>query len=750
MIQNVEGQNEMQEEKMCFFKKVAGMFKAFFSALTEVYELFTSNYKNTKLGPYVSVCVCIAIIAARTLYENLSRTAILAVLLWVLICVLASLAIYGAEQIIKFLFRHNVIFFFYWVLLFFILKNGLYSGCIKSVRTPSLILMGIFSFLIPVFVAGLVAILKNKKKSALLYSLTGVSGVLILIIAIFLGTEGFEKTKVQEYLALGEIEEISVIAAEDLEEIDGITSGPYEVKMLEYGTSDIESREVDLSTYATDSDGIEGFYRQKFLDMDLEHAMVQGLVWYPEEMTNCPILFVIHGNHTTNETSHDGYEYLGEYLASYGYMVVSVDENILNTLSGENDARAIFLLEHMEQLHEYCLDEENPLYQKGDYGKIAIAGHSRGGESVALAYLFNNLTNYTENGVRKLNFDFDIQSIIAIAPSVNQFTPADHPVEIKDVNYLLLQGANDQDIYGYMGMTQYENIIFSGEKDCFKSSIYIANANHGQFNSKWGRYDLQFPSSIWLNVKNLLAEEEQKQIAKTMIKVFLDDTLQNDKTHHGIFTDYRSYTEILPDTLYVTSYQSSNQLLISDFEEDADLTTGSLENSKVKVNHVGIWSEQTENYTNLGMSKKNRQNHILKIKWTDKEDPYVEFKFPKLNLENKILSFSIADADLRAVEEETYELLVCEIRLMDEKGEKVSCTTEDYATLYPPIPTRLGKMQYLTKDMEYKIAMQTVRIPIEDFMDESNLIDFSSIVEIEIHILNRESGEIYFDKLAIE
>jgi hypothetical protein len=87
---------------------------------------------------------------------------------------------------------------------------------------------------------------------------------------------------------------------------------------------------------------------------------------------------------------------------------------------------------------------------------------------------------------------------------------------------------------------------------------------------------------------------------------------------------------------------------------------------------------------------------------------------------------------------------------MDEKGEKVSCTTENYATLYPPIPTRLGKMQYLTKDMEYKIAMQTLRIPIEDFMKESNLIDFSSIVEIEIHILNRESGEVYFDKLAIE
>lgn len=750
MEEKFEGKNETQEKKKGRLTRLADLLKSTFRSFVEMLDFFPTNYKNTKVGSYILVCVWIAIMTAKILYENLSRTAVLAVLLWILIVAVACFVIYVGERLVKFIFRYNFIFFYYWALLFFLLKKGIHIGCLKSVRVPSLIFVAIFSFVVLAFVNGIFTMIVNKNRNLLVCVTTIIFAISSILGFGFLQGEGMASSKVNEYLELVNKGEDSDTLLEDMNSIDGTTMGPYQTLVAEYGVDDLESKEIDLSMYATDASGLAGFYRQKFLNMDIEHAGIHGKVWYPETKNNCPMLFIVHGNHTTNETSFEGYEYLGEYLSSYGYMVISIDENILNTLSGENDARAVFFLEHMDMIHQYILDKTNPLYQKGDFSNIAIAGHSRGGESVALAYLFNELTNYSENGVRKLDYDFNVKSIVAIAPSVNQFMPADHPVEIEDVNYLLLQGANDQDIYGYMGMTQYENVTFSGEKECFKTAFYIANANHGQFNSKWGKYDVQFPYSIWLNVKNLLPEEEQEQIAKTVIKAFLDDTLLGDKTHHDLFTDYQNYTEILPDTIYITQYQPSRETIISDFEEDADLKTGTMENSKVKVHHVGIWAELTEDYSNQGMSKKSRQNHVLKLKWTDKTDPYVEFVFPKMDFENGILSFCIADADLRAVEEEEYELLVCEIRIKDEHGEVASCVTGNYASIFPPIPTKLGKMQYITGDTEYKIALQTIRLPIEEFINDSEEIDLSAIVEIEIHILNRDTGSVFLDKIGIE
>ena len=111
---------------------------------------------------------------------------------------------------------------------------------------------------------------------------------------------------------------------------------------------------------------------------------------------------------------------LGEYLASHGYVVVSVDQNACNMLSGENDGRAVLLLENIGLLLGYNEEEDNPLEGVLDADNIAIAGHSRGGEMVATAYLFNGYDNYPENGNVDFDYHYNIRSIIAIAPTVDQ------------------------------------------------------------------------------------------------------------------------------------------------------------------------------------------------------------------------------------------------------------------------------------------------------------------------------------------
>jgi predicted dienelactone hydrolase len=89
---------------------------------------------------------------------------------------------------------------------------------------------------------------------------------------------------------------------------------------------------------------------------------------------------IAHGNHEIAVDSYLGYDYLGEYLASCGYAVVSVDQNACNMLTGENAGRAVLLLEHIGWLLDRSDQRDHPLYGLLDRENIAIAGHSRGGD----------------------------------------------------------------------------------------------------------------------------------------------------------------------------------------------------------------------------------------------------------------------------------------------------------------------------------------------------------------------------------
>jgi hypothetical protein len=112
-----------------------------------------------------------------------------------------------------------------------------------------------------------------------------------------------------------------------------------------------------------------------------------------------------------------GYGYLGELLASRGFIMASVDENFLNGgISRENDARGWMLLQHLKQWRRFNDSTGSPLQGKVDMNRIALMGHSRGGEAIAVAASFNRLTNYPDDATIKFDFNFNIKSLVAIAP----------------------------------------------------------------------------------------------------------------------------------------------------------------------------------------------------------------------------------------------------------------------------------------------------------------------------------------------
>ena len=323
------------------------------------------------------------------------------------------------------------------------------------------------------FLKSLWSFLIGRRFTAFNISVVLIGSALIILGTWFLNTEGFEDTYIKTYLKLDH--EIDRLTPDEAQSFQGsIQGGNYTVLSSTYDIreADLLSRTINLKSYASQS-GALGYIKKRYQGYDLDAVPIRGEIWYPKEVGHCPTLFIVHGNHDYREESYLGYQYLGEYLAAYGYVVVSVDENACNFLNNENDARAILLLENIATVLEYNNAPNNLIYQKIDEERLALAGHSRGGEAISIAYLFNQEAVNPNNGTMHLNYHFNIKGLIAIAPTIDQYKPTNKSVVLEDVNYLIIHGSNDQDLYNFSGMKQYKNIHFTGKGDYMTKPVFI-------------------------------------------------------------------------------------------------------------------------------------------------------------------------------------------------------------------------------------------------------------------------------------
>lgn len=706
---------------------------------------------------------------------------------------LTMLAVRIAEKLLCWLFRGNIRERLCWLLLWMVCLIVMTAGSYTAGFGKSVAISLAVSLIFALMLKSLWALLGNKLRTKSIVISLIVSSIFMGAVCLLLAGDGFSDSYVERYLEYsqeaGAVSE-PLTRQEQQEFQREMEEGPYQVLTLTYGTKgteDLESGTANISRFA-ENKGIGGFFKEKYQGYPLTEVPISGIVWYPEEISNCPTLFLIHGNHSWLTESYLGYEYLGRYLASHGYTVVSVDENACNSLSGENDGRAVLLLENIRQVETYNQKEGGPLYQKMDYAHLALAGHSRGGEAIALAYLFNDLNYYPDNGNRRFQYHFSIQSLIAIAPTCGQYQPSGRNVELEDVNYLLLHGANDQDVNTFMGMEQYENISFTGTKDCIKTSLYLAGLNHGQFNSLWGKYDMMEPLNRMLNVGNFLPQQQQQQIAKIFIKSFLDQTLvkapgsAGTKASKGLLTNWSRYRSLLPETLYVQSYQTSDFKALCNFEEDARIDAGTAEGVQIRAQHVDSWREELMRFSN----EESRGNYAAVLKWSAgkeeventggsnagasnlkrdaereeeentggsnagesnlKREETAEFciSFPEFGLEGKALQFDLMDLREDFSEEEA-EPLEVEIWVKDQSGAEACLPGKDYALLYPPFMVRQNKLQYLWKTTEYKHQFQTVSVPLADFEG----IDRKKICQIRLRFPQKE-GKAAIDNVGFQ
>jgi len=540
-------------------------------------------------------------------------------------------------------------------------------------------------------------------------------------------------------------------------------AGQYNVLELTYGRGADKHRseyggDVDITTHSVDVSLMVGkpmapvlWLRNTYWGFGLDAVPLNARVWYPEGDGRFPLVLVVHGNHMMDDFSDPGYDYLGELLASRGYIVASVDQNFLNAggfiegilggLRNENDARAYLLLRHLSLWHSWNETEGHTFEGTVDTENIGLIGHSRGGEAAAIAAAFNHLPFHPGNADITFDFGYSIQSIIAIAPSDGQFQPRRQRTELMDINYLVLQGSADSDVRSFQGARQYDRVSLTEGSDLFKAAVYIHGANHGQFNTRWGRIDQSF-ARLFLDRSNIMLPDVQELTAKVFISSFLEDTLRGHREYRQLFTDPPVRQHWLPETFCHIQYRDGATIIIADFEEDMDLTTLTIDGGRASGENLITWREEP---LELGPGTL-RGSTSVRLGWDvegEKEAAYT-LVLPEgftEELDATSLTFALANVSpSRAPVDFTIEL-------RDGAGEEASLPLSHVDDLPPPPQYRMFKKP-LGVEFLSEPVFSTYAFLLSDFSASNGAFDHHTVAEIRF-LFDNSSGAVYLDDVGL-
>lgn len=236
--------------------------------------------------------------------------------------------------------------------------------------------------------------------------------------------------------------------------------------------------------------------------------------------------------------SHAGYAYLAERLASWGYIVVSINANRgVNAAPGITGDRGLNLrrgrlvLKHLQRLSEWnAVPGTTPatlgfdLYGKLDFAHVGLLGHSRGGEGMRAAYnLYRDADSPWPSRIGPVNFE----GIFEIGPVDGQ-TSRELNADGSVWNVLLPMC--DGDVFNLQGVRPFDRMLLirSETVPLQKSTYTVWGTNHNFYNTEWQLSD----SAGCLGHKrlfgNLLGSAEQRTTALSSVLAFFRGNVGTD------------------------------------------------------------------------------------------------------------------------------------------------------------------------------------------------------------------------------
>ncbi|CAF4977163.1 unnamed protein product [Rotaria sp. Silwood1] len=501
---------------------------------------------------------------------------------------------------------------------------------------------------------------------------------------------------------------------------DPSLNGNYSYSFLTYGSGFderidygikalIKTPTIDLSSIIKISS-----FNKKAFKYNESALPLNGRIWYPTNNTGpYSVVLMVHGNHMSTDSSEIGYEYLGTMLASQGFIAVSIDENFLNlapSLSSteygrmskikqydvggsskpEFIARAIIILETLKQLRLWNKQKTNQFYNKLDLSNIGLMGHSRGGEAIVIAYVLNKLKvlpDYPTN-ISFNDYNFGIKALFSVSGTDYGYIPLGHSLVFHDVTMFGIHGIYDGDVQSFLFQGKLTNLRFTSNSSNynFKASLYVYQANHGQFNTNWGRYDVIPGLNQFINVRPIMKTEQQQHICKIYMAALMNVVLKNQTQYRILFEDYRSGLSYLPYTNYISTFQDSNETVIADFE-NYDITVGTMIGSSMNATNLILWgSVYVQVYHSAMLILQPIENLVGKY---------------TINLQN-----AINGSDVRFMIGRTPEGLInnLTVLLWYENG--------TYDSFVVHVLPALSKQIFKISSLEYVTAVQTISLPL--------------------------------------
>lgn len=522
-------------------------------------------------------------------------------------------------------------------------------------------------------------------------------------------------------------------------------------KRKEYGADvKLTSKKVDASRIIPDWEGDKHKGRTKYWGFGPEALPLNGMVWMPEGEGPFPLVLVVHGNHSMLEYSDPGYAYLGEWLASNGIVTVSVDENFLNGAPDgdfggkELPARGWLLLKHLEQWRTWNSDPGHELFGKVDLDRIVLVGHSRGGEAVSIAAVFNRLPAFPDNALEKFDFGFGIKGVVALAQTDYRY---ERRMQLEGTSFLALQGSYDSDEDSFYGLRQYGRTALGDS--VFKAGVFIHGANHGQFNTIWGDNDAGPLYGLLLNKAPLIAGEEQRQTAKVMMGAFLQSLFFQNTDYQDVFRNRWLAESWLPENNLSVMYQDSRNLILEDFEADINLKTfgkGTAAASDFKVMHEELM---------IYKGKLLRHNNALLLGWqfdslSEKTATYT-ISMPTafdddFNPTHFVFDLSHGDKELLDSIKGEVPQPDFEIAFEDSEGNVLRKSIDDYHVLSPKAQSHYFKSDKMTKE-RYN-AFWEPQFEYAEIGLEGAEFTWAALREIRFEFGKPSKGIIYLDNIG--
>src|SRR5215471_5952959 len=247
-------------------------------------------------------------------------------------------------------------------------------------------------------------------------------------------------------------------------------------------------------------------------------------VYIPSGFTGkLPLIIFLHGNHATCGTfdgfgparrddkinytltgtcpdryvvipNHLGYEYLAQPLASWGFIVVSINANRGVTAApgvvgdrGLNLRRGRLVLRHLMQLAALNNDPTSPLFGRIDFTHVGLMGHSRGGEGIRAAY--EQFRAPGSPWPARIGTPVTFEGIFEIAPVDGQTGPAGNPNRLNadGLAWTELLPNCDGDVFNLQGIKPFDRmlLITSETPARFKATYTVWGTNHDFYNTEW-------------------------------------------------------------------------------------------------------------------------------------------------------------------------------------------------------------------------------------------------------------------------